>query len=137
MSFTILSENVRSRTKVGVVTAMVLCALLGLASCGTAPGSSTGRVAGFVTQQGGPVGVDGTSNNSPQPAQAVITAQAVGGTGSTYSATADSTGWFALDVPPGTYQVTARYHPEDQGSSQQVVVTAGQTATLSFTFNLP
>jgi len=128
------SQVLNTRTR--ALTIVCILSLLCLAACSTARSIPNGTIAGFVTLQGGPIAL-GDTNSSTRPAEAVVTASLVNGSGTSYTATSDNNGRFMLDLPPGEYLVTARCHPEDRGTPQRVTVNAGQTTRIEFTFYVP
>ena len=135
------------------------CALTGLlltsvaAGCASAGGTSTGgtvhpatgHVAGKLVMEGGPLGPGGQQPGE-RPMSGTVTFTAAGRQAVTV--TVGSSGEFSVPLPAGLYQVSGR-SPDimevDGGRSRElpcsqptsVVVTAGQTGTLTLTCIVP
>jgi len=128
------SRRLRWSAVVGSVVA-----LLALASCaaplsgpvgtGTPVTASSvnGHVTGVVTWQSGSVAP------TPVPMQATVTASpADASTNQSRSAQTAADGSYSLDLPPGTYDISA-----SGGTPQTVIVTAGETAQVDIRFLYP
>ena len=130
------------------------CALTGLlltsvaAGCASAEGTvhpATGHLAGKLVMEGGPLGPGGQQPGE-RPMSGTVTFTAAGRQAVTV--TVGSSGEFSVPLPPGLYQVSGR-SPDimevDGGRSRElpcsqltpVVVTAGQTGTLTLTCIVP
>jgi len=130
------------------------CALTGLlltsvaAGCASAEGTvhpATGHLAGKLVMEGGPLGPGGQQPGE-RPMSGTVTFTAAGRQAVTV--TVGSSGEFSVPLAPGLYQVSGR-SPDimevDGGRSRElpcsqptpVVVTAGQTGTLTLTCIVP
>ena len=130
------------------------CALTGLlltsvaAGCASAEGTvhpATGHLAGKLVMEGGPLGPGGQQPGE-RPMSGTVTFTAAGRQAVTV--TVGSSGEFSVPLPAGLYQVSGR-SPDimevDGGRSRElpcsqptpVVVTAGQTGTLTLTCIVP
>ena len=130
------------------------CALTGLlltglaAGCASAGGQvepATGRLAGKLVMEGGPMGPGG-KQPSERPMSGAVTFTTAGR--QTVTVKVGSSGTFSVPLPPGRYQVSGR-SPDimevDGGHSRElpcsqpssVVVSAGNTATITLACIVP
>ena len=129
----------------GALTAGVLTA--GCAATG-GPGhaAATGRLAGRLVMEGGPMRPDGK-----QPGERPISGTVIFTTagGKPVSATVGSSGTFSVPLPPGRYHVSARTpaivtaddgghsHEDSCASPDSATVTAGHTVTITLACIVP
>jgi len=105
-----------------------------LTSCGAV---TTGHVSGFVLLRSG---IDPIAQ--PPERETKVTATPTEGDGhQTWSAKAGSDGSFALDIPPGTYELTAVTATQsgewDQATPEEATVTAGGLTQVTLYVNYP
>ena len=112
------------RWRAGVLAGAALVA----AGCSAGSTGPTGTVAGTYLRMGGPAGTPTT----PLPGTISFRGQR----SSTISLSADSTGKFVGQLPPGTYAVTAESNLINEGKAPcsrplTTRVQAGQTVTIT------
>jgi len=120
------------RWRAGVLAGAALVA----AGCSAGAGITgpTGTVAGTFLRMGGPAGTP----NMPLPGTVTFRSQ----DGATISVSADGTGKFTGQLPPGTYAVTAESSLINEGKAPcsrplTTRVRAGKTMTITLVCDIP
>jgi len=104
-----------------------IVAALAMAGCGSTGSSDSGRLSGSVASQGG-------TNGTITSAEAEVTATPTDSdTSKPYTTETTGDGSFNLDLPAGTYEITATLTtktPGGQVNPQQVTIARGQTTKV-------
>jgi hypothetical protein len=124
--------------------ALIVCVMAALlAGCGGGPspsGASTGTVTGHVQLRAcGGAYRAGETSCTPQPYADVtlmFSLTPAAGTGSTRSVTTDASGFYRIDLSPGTYTVQPSGPGKFASGPRQVVVTTGKTVTADFVYTI-
>ncbi|HEX9096262.1 MAG TPA: carboxypeptidase-like regulatory domain-containing protein [Candidatus Dormibacteraeota bacterium] len=126
---------------------LVACVLVTvLAGCGAGPslfGPSTGSVTGHVQLRacGGAYRAEQTACPTHPYAGVTLrfTPTPAAASASDHAVTTDSSGWYRIDLKPGSYSVRAS-GPGDPaggfGGPREVVVSAGKTVTADFVYTI-
>ena len=113
-------------------TALVVAVLPSCASVGAPTATGSGALDVRVPMSGGPMRPDGTMalSDSPIPAAAL---SAVDHSRHRFSGRTDSDGLAVLHLPAGHYTITSR----PCGQARDVLVSAGRTAHVTFSCDVP
>jgi len=110
--------------------------LLSVGACAGLAGGPTGHVTGIVAARSGSV------SPTPTPVTATVTATPSAGTsGHTYSTQTGADGSYSLNLPPGTYELSAVRTGQSAGDlatpEDDVTVVAGDTVRVDLYVNYP
>ena len=123
-----------------LIVGLVVAVLAGCGGGPSSPGASTGTVTGHVQLRAcGGAYRAGETSCTPQPyAEVTLTfsLSPPAGKGSTRSVTTDASGFYRIELPPGTYTVQPSGPGKFATGPQQVVVTAGKTVTADFVYTI-
>lgn len=132
--FSLLARARSGLSRAGLLLASMalLLAMPVLVSCG-GPAPATGTLVGSISMRGGIM--------QPQRVQAKVTATRTGaGPTQTYSTETTDKGTFEMDLPPGTWLVTAtltKRNSGDQATPEEISVRAGETTHVEIFVNYP